>query len=1325
MNDLDSLIQMGLKKRLAKKLIDVFNKLDNTFELVNIKSSYLFKFDVINIIYNFYIKMNLIQKKELEKKINKIFSLENFTFLLNAEDFIENLDYLPYTCSLIEYCDLNEDELHELRSLVYTSLFNVCTSLSMKKWNNKNDYSNYLVITNAAYFKSLALKLNLTNVYENLLESFYTYDSYDDFVEYLYEVNEDNIDWDEPVDLDLLDQLIEEAENCIFIDFYDENDCLKIYKIIKKIENEYRSKPAQMLKSFDYIYNQTEIVLDKETQICGCDVYFCKKAVVESDRYILVFQNQYKFMGLLNDKNKWEELQNAIYHENVEVNNNKKVYIMFIIDDDTTSIPIQMIEANNTYGRKYVFTKEESITFINGISSIKIDDDIIYNPIHEWVRILNKVGLTGCLTELYFKKNVVDYLNGISFESDVLFDEDYDLSNHSKIVPIKWLKSIDTYGFRDFCFDEKKLEFGQINLFYGANGSGKTSVLEGIEFALTGNIRRVKDFKIEFNSYVYPQVEAYTNERDIIDFYPYYSYENSKEIEKIWYGIPVGRTKTTLNENFGRFNLFDSETVYNFIHNTDNSDTNFGQIFGNLLFGENVAGYEKKWLRYKQAFEETYSIIREELDEAIEDKDYYITSYNSENDTSHSDELESVIEEIRYLQKDKLPITTKRYFQLRDNLLKLEKHVNTLQQIEDNDITFKKADELITQTKKESSNFINQKNKLHEKIGLLYEDNKNNKECILKYEKENKDLKQDIDCYRTTVTKWKMVNNILHDIETINLVNELTNEKDQLDTLIYQINRIELYPDVIKYLNLENKDRLTIEVRDELNTEITEKTNEVNQLKRNYEKLLQLSSNDELNFIELRRLGLELSRNSKCPLCGNVYDDLDALIDNINDNILIDDDANRLINKINDLERLISLKQDILEQDNIIIRALKQLDSLKINNDIVEQNFDNINELLVIINNKSNLEKRKKTILDRLNSLNEQGFSLINIQACYQFKSEDKYYLNYLRSTYDDFDMYLNDNLMKLEKLYNDNEEIITNCYNNVSDNNSHIEIMKLDIESIENKIENLDIQYIRELKKALNTLNKNFDLDDDTLIDDWILLYDNLKCLAIDETSRIEKEDDFDFYKEEIDKAENQIKLLSPQVERCRQAISAFERMPTLSSFVEKSIKEHISLISKYFRWMHHSGEFTELGVDSEGIYAIRGSNSEIVRTYQMSTGQRASIAMSVLLALHIAAKNAPKFLLLDEPLATMDDIQVLNALDIFKALAEQGTQIFFTSANSEIIKQFHECFSNTEFDYKEYEFIKRNKDSSLIKENSINDVLSIEESNDIDFEFDFSELD
>ncbi|MCR5776231.1 MAG: hypothetical protein K6G84_02295 [Lachnospiraceae bacterium] len=225
-------------------------------------------------------------------------------------------------------------------------------------------------------------------------------------------------------------------------------------------------------------------------------------------------------------------------------------------------------------------------------------------------------------------------------------------------------------------------------------------------------------------------------------------------------------------------------------------------------------------------------------------------------------------------------------------------------------------------------------------------------------------------------------------------------------------------------------------------------------------------------------------------------------------------------------------------------------------------------------------------------------------------------------------------------------------------------------------------------------------------------------------EVERLESADNIAFEKQQLAHYKATIKRVEPQVERCANAVRAFERMPSLSSFVEKGIKSNIQQISKFFKWMHHSGEFEELGIDSDGIYAVRGLNHQKIRTYEMSTGQRSTIAMAVMFALHIAASDAPQFLLLDEPLATMDDTQVLNVLDILKSMAEQKTQIFFTTANGIMINLFKEAFKNTDFDYKEYEFIKRVNRPSEIKETSINDVKTIEELTLDDLTLDFNQF-
>ena len=254
--------------------------------------------------------------------------------------------------------------------------------------------------------------------------------------------------------------------------------------------------------------------------------------------------------------------------------------------------------------------------------------------------------------------------------------------------------------------------------------------------------------------------------------------------------------------------------------------------------------------------------------------------------------------------------------------------------------------------------------------------------------------------------------------------------------------------------------------------------------------------------------------------------------------------------------------------------------------------------------------------------------------------------------------------------------------------------------------------------------MRTKFELPATGVLGEWVLKYHAVYDKCELEVERLEAQNLIALERQMLAEYKATIKRVEPMVERCARAVQAFEKMPSLSSFVEKGIRSNIQQISKFFKWMHHSGEFEKLDIDDKGIYAVRGLNNQEVRTYEMSTGQRSTIAMAVMFALHMAAPDAPQFLLLDEPLATMDDTQVLNVLDILKSMAEQNTQIFFTTANGIMINLFKECFKNTRFDYKEYQFVKRVNRPSEIKESSINDTKSIEELTLDDLTLDFHQF-
>lgn len=99
--------------------------------------------------------------------------------------------------------------------------------------------------------------------------------------------------------------------------------------------------------------------------------------------------------------------------------------------------------------------------------------------------------------------------------------------------------------------------------------------------------------------------------------------------------------------------------------------------------------------------------------------------------------------------------------------------------------------------------------------------------------------------------------------------------------------------------------------------------------------------------------------------------------------------------------------------------------------------------------------------------------------------------------------------------------------------------------------------------------------------------------------------------------------------------------------------------------------------------IVAIRSGTKERVSMSEMSTGQKVCLALSFMFSLFLSNENAPNVIMLDEPVANLDDIHMLNLLDVLRRFALAGTQIFFTTSNPNVAKLFRRKFSYLEEDF------------------------------------------
>jgi exonuclease SbcC len=131
--------------------------------------------------------------------------------------------------------------------------------------------------------------------------------------------------------------------------------------------------------------------------------------------------------------------------------------------------------------------------------------------------------------------------------------------------------------------------------------------------------------------------------------------------------------------------------------------------------------------------------------------------------------------------------------------------------------------------------------------------------------------------------------------------------------------------------------------------------------------------------------------------------------------------------------------------------------------------------------------------------------------------------------------------------------------------------------------------------------------------------------------------------------------------------------------------LTENAAEIARTFASIHMPNEF-EIQVAQGKLVIIRRSTGAEVQLDHMSTGQRAAYAVSLFLAMNGRLRSGPPVLLLDDPVAHIDDINMLSFLDHLRQLAIGGSrQIFFATADAKLAGLFRHKFRFLGDEFKE----------------------------------------
>lgn len=184
-----------------------------------------------------------------------------------------------------------------------------------------------------------------------------------------------------------------------------------------------------------------------------------------------------------------------------------------------------------------------------------------------------------------------------------------------------------------------------------------------------------------------------------------------------------------------------------------------------------------------------------------------------------------------------------------------------------------------------------------------------------------------------------------------------------------------------------------------------------------------------------------------------------------------------------------------------------------------------------------------------------------------------------------------------------------------------------------------------------------------------------------------------------EKERVKNDMRLVREKAERCKALRASLESLRPPEEYANDFIRQNVEQVRRIFLALHSPQEFSHLDISDKKLVAFRGG--EEVPVEQMSTGQRAALVIAVFFQMNFACPHAPHFLLMDEPVANIDDLNVLAMLDFLRELViYRGTQLFFTTANRNIAKLFRRKFSFMGTDFQELIFQREDENSLTIRQ-------------------------
>jgi len=952
-------------------------------------------------------------------------------------------------------------------------------------------------------------------------------------------------------------------------------------------------------------------------------------------------------------------------------------YLLIIVDENESIDPdICQLEQDDKYLRKLVMMEDEFEVYIG--QGKKREDDSVQmisgmDTYAEWQQELSAVGLEGILAysfenarvQNYIEKNIPIRLQGRPIQNWCNIGK-----ANSKFL-IKKIESLNVYKFRTHCLaDNMKIPLTKVNLISGCNGTGKSSICSAIEYALTGEIQ---DSKAENGCTV---VHIRNQENALEDLVSAKETKEKKLLDQLWYGTVTASRNSSLNRNFHIFNYLGLEASGKYMQELD-----INELVKNVLFGLEVTEAELKMQRYGRAFADKKKEYSKRLREILMEMDGLQDDYDMK--VFSMEDIDSEFKRLGY--KGEIVLKDQSINNILGNyrkiLLEHNQYVEMLLLKCDKDET---GDAIIERTDR-----LNERREIYRTLVAKREQLRQNIENIHQKSEDNslllKRLYEKIQTVKGLIQQGDGMGN------TFFCKQDFLSLRDE-----YEKNR-NIKKELLNWIDHYQMDIFSEGNEKELGKEIQNKESIINGLGNEIDALMkqiefQKKQNDNIDTIIQEILNLaerygELNKNAKsCPVCGTDFPSKEKLMSAISQQKQL---------RVIDETFLQTLLQQKAEKERVLDEEKEALKLLREEQEKVLQKriaISKLKRIMLIDENKSGKDI-KEAVTAYIRQIQKELECDINKYEYVQKVMETDEFVDY----YDELDwvIYLEKALQDLEKQKTETELLLKE---------QTIKEQKLEQEYKKAMEENISFseQEWEEYQfkaKGFQALKESWEIDGYAPVISWIDMYNAFRNTIQYAEEMYGKQEAMKLKMRQMEKLKEEKENVEEWLQKCQMACGVIEKQKLLENVMKEFLIQNAKQIELFFKLLHRPKEFSKLSISPEGnISFMRNSNGQLVESGQMSTGQRMALAFSVMITLHMRAANAPNFLMLDEPVANLDDMHVLNLIDLLRELAIGETQIIITTADSHMAKFLRRKFSFLKDEYSHFELNRKGNAQTLI---------------------------